>query len=238
MSNFTVFLLPFAGGNSYSYNIFRELTPKRVSFIPVELPGRGTRMREPLMSDLDMLSADVFKSIKNKITAPYAIYGHSMGTLLGYRLAHLIIENGLPLPQHLFFTGRGGPSFPDNDVPRYLMNRDEFIAELRRLGGVPEEVLAMQSLMDFFEPILRSDFKAVETYRYDQLPKLDIPITVGYGMEEDLKEEEINAWQLECSRPVEFIRFPGGHFFIFDRADEVISMIVDRIDMYTLRPRT
>jgi surfactin synthase thioesterase subunit len=92
-------------------------------------------------------------------------------------------------------------------------------------------------MMDFFEPILRSDFKAVETYQYSQLPKLDIPITIGYGTEEDLKEEEINAWQLECARPVEFISFPGGHFFIFDRTAEVVSMIVDRIELQTSKAR-
>ncbi len=52
MKKTQLFLLHFAGGNYYS---FRFMFPQLNEFeiIPVELPGRGKRMKENLLKDFD-----------------------------------------------------------------------------------------------------------------------------------------------------------------------------------------
>src|SRR5690606_40893251 len=97
---------------------------------------------------------------------PYAIYGHSLGSLLTYLVTIRIIREGLNKPVHLFVSGRGGPSIPRKEPPTSELPRPAFINKLRELGGFPDDLLNDEDVMNFFEPILRSDFRGVETYQY------------------------------------------------------------------------
>lgn len=155
-----LFCFPFAGGSKYSYNNYVRLAPRTIKVIPMEYPGRGARFKEELLTDLNEIVDDCFEQIKNQTSERYAIYGHSMGSVMAYLLAKKIIENGLPQPEHLFVTGRGGPSHTEEIRPfRYLLSKDKFIATLKSMGGSPDEVLEDEGLMNFFEPIFRRIFR-------------------------------------------------------------------------------
>src|SRR5687768_2395386 len=105
MDIINVYCLPFAGGNRYSYQGYVKVAPPFLNIIPIELPGRGSRIKENLVPDLDLMVDDVYAQIKGDLDQPYAIYGHSMGGLLTYLLTKKIRENGHPAPLHLFLTG-------------------------------------------------------------------------------------------------------------------------------------
>ncbi|OQP68646.1 hypothetical protein [Niastella populi] len=45
------------------------------------------------------------------------------------------------------------------------------------------------------------------------------------GDEEDISDEEINAWQQETMKEVEMKKLPGKHFFIFDHPEEIMQVI-------------
>jgi surfactin synthase thioesterase subunit len=219
---------PFAGGSKYSYNLYARATPRSVQIIPVEYPGRGARFKETLMTDIKQIVEDCFQRIKEYTSERYAIYGHSMGSVVAYLLTKKIIEHELPPPVHLFVSGRGGPSFVDAMPARSLLAKDKFIEALKVLGGSPEEVLNDDGLMNFFEPIFRADFRALETYQYEDTEPLNIPITLMSGTEEYLTKDHINAWQRETTFPIDFKLFPGNHFFIFNHAAEIMKIITQR----------
>ena len=44
-------------------------------------------------------------------------------------------------------------------------------------------------------------------------------------LKEDLKKEEIEAWQHESSLPIDFKVLSGGHFFIYQHVDRIIYII-------------
>ena len=96
----------------------------------MELPGRGQRISEPLLSDIHKIVDDAFLQIKAHINIPYAIYGHSLGTLLGFLLVKRILNENLQQPLHLFFSGRGGPSVQDKDKHIHALPKKEFIKKL------------------------------------------------------------------------------------------------------------
>ncbi len=84
MNKMNMICLPFAGGNVYSYQGYEKLAPASLNVIPLELPGRGARIREKLLKNLDEMVDDVFKQAKPYLNQkPYMIYGHSMGTFWG-----------------------------------------------------------------------------------------------------------------------------------------------------------
>jgi surfactin synthase thioesterase subunit len=220
-----LFCFPFAGGSKYSYNPFLPFVPGHVAAIPVELPGRGGRFREALQTDLDCIVDDAFRQIGPHLHQPYALYGHSMGTVVAYLLARKIIRAGAPKPVHLFVTGRGGPSIVEKEPPKHLLPKAEFRDKLRTIGGSPDAVLADESMFNFFEPILRADFKALHAYRHQPAEPIDVPITVIIGAEEQVTYQDAQAWQRETTRPVVVKRMPGKHFFIFDYPEEIMKLV-------------
>lgn len=198
--------------------------------IPLEYPGRGSRMKEPFIKDIHLLAEDLYREVKNGIDSmEYAFYGHSMGGLVAFFLAKKILAEGHTPPVHLFITSTTGPSSPPEDKKRHLLEKKEFIEEIRSLDGCPEEILLSDELLDFVEPILRADFEVSETFVYETATPTSLPITIVTGSEEDMEKEDILLWQKETIFPVDFRRMPGKHFFIFKYPFEIVELISKKL---------
>lgn len=227
MMKFNLFCVHYAGGSRYSYNMYTEHAPEFINIIPVELPGRGTRVKEALLTDIEAMAADIFRQIKDRLQQPYAIYGHSLGAILCYLVTIKIVENKLNQPVHLFVSGRGGPSVVRNGPFTSELPREAFIDKVKELGGLPNELLQDDYIMNFFEPILRSDFKGVEQYKYKGPFMLNIPVTVMIGQDEKVSYADALEWRKETSKEVAVKVFPGKHFFIFNYPREIVHIIAD-----------
>jgi len=79
-------------------------------------------------------------------------------------------------------------------------------------------------------PPLRSDYKALENYRYQPGTKLTCPIS-GLVGERDPKAtvEEVSAWGAHTAGPFGLEVFPGGHFYLNDQLAEIAEIIRARI---------
>jgi len=226
----TLFCLPFAGGNRYSYRNFEGIS-ERFVFNTIEYPGRGNRIKEPLLLNVIQIVDDLYKQIESMFEqANYAIFGHSLGGLLGFLLAQKIVENKRPLPVHLFISGSRAPSARSNDTkPRSILEKEEFKQEIKRLNGMPDDILKDDVLFDFFEPILRADFCASENFAYQRFGSLPIPFTVFNGADDDFFEEDINLWQQESDFSVQFIEMSGTHFFIYKHTKKIIEIMESHV---------
>ncbi len=175
---------------------------------------------------------DVFEQIKTKIASdtPYAIYGHSMGALIGYLITRRIARERMPMPIHLFFSGAKPPFTLEEEPPVHLFKRDELVDQLRRLGGIPDRILNNEKLILFLEPIVRADFRVIRTYQHQQGHPFDLPITVIIGTRENISREQALLWQRETARKIELKFFEGDHFFIFDHAREIMELVDQRIN--------
>jgi surfactin synthase thioesterase subunit len=220
----TLYCLPFAGGNAFSYRHFQAHLADAIQVIALELPGRGKRFKEPLLTTMEAMIVDMFLQIQKGITPnnPYAIYGHSMGALLGYELTRYILYANLPPPQHLFFSGRRAPSVPDDLPLKHSLPKEEFMKAVKDLGGCPPELLAHQELTDLFEPILRADFQAIETYVYTPASPINVPITLLHGSDdEEVTYDQLLPWQQETRQQLIIQSFLGDHFFIFEHLAQI-----------------
>jgi surfactin synthase thioesterase subunit len=229
MDTIKMICLPFAGGSKYSYYRYVKLAPPWLQIIPIDLPGRGARLNEPLLTDMHLIVEDVLNRIRQHLDAPYVFYGHSMGALTTLLLTRKIREVGLRLPMHLFVTGHGGPAANDNKIIRHNLPEKELIDELAMLDGIPGEVMTDETLLGFFLPIIRADFKAIETFSYTAEDKFDIPITCVIGREELITIDRARAWERETTAPVEIRQFPGKHFFIYQYEREIINLVGKKI---------
>lgn len=220
-------LLPFAGGNAYSYRDMLSNLQTTYEVLLPELPGRGSLSNQPLIDDANELANYIVNQVIKPLdpARPYILYGHSMGGLMTYLVAQKVKQNNLPLPKHLIISGRNAPCFKrEKQVHGYPATT--FWSEIHAMGGLPKALLENRELQAYFEPIIRNDFKLVETYQYvkpDIL--LDLPMTVFYGDQDNMTKESVEAWQQESKQPVKFIEMKGNHFFIFNHVTEITNYI-------------
>jgi surfactin synthase thioesterase subunit len=219
---------PYAGGSSISY---RELGDS-IDFIRVatyDLPGRGSRVREKPLQNTEGLVSDLFVHLRDELDGPYAFFGHSLGALLAHSLTRRLAAEQILLPTHIFVSGCSGPSIR-TDNGWHLLPKPEFRRMLARLGGCPPEILSDPDLMDFFEPILRADFCAAGTFRYQPSEPFDVPITVMIGSnDKDVSLEMALCWQMETRQTISLHSFEGGHFFILRHWDQIRQLILHRL---------
>lgn len=209
-----LFCLPHAGsGAAGFYRWKREL--QGIDVCPVLLPGREARLRELSIADLRALVGELVESTKAYLDVPFAIFGHSMGALIGYEWAVHLAQANLPQPVCLFVSGREAAHLPLPYAPLHGLSDAAFVGELgRRYGGGPSDVLADAELREVFLPILRSDLKLVETYRHGPETMLHCPI-VGFAGASDptVSEAGLNAWGDLTTGKFTAQRFPGDHFY-------------------------
>ncbi len=208
-----LFCLPHAGSGAGAYYRWRRGL-EGVEVCPVMLPGRELRMAEASRDDCAGLVAELMEATRTLLDVPYAIFGHSMGALIGYEWARAIGQAGLAGPVCLFVSGRNAAhlAFPHRDLHR--LSDEEFVNELRRrYGGMPEGFLEEGELREVFLPILRADLKLVESYRFSE-GRLDCPVMALAGVEDaSVSDEGLEAWGELTEGEFGARRLPGGHFY-------------------------
>jgi surfactin synthase thioesterase subunit len=203
--------------------------PESLNIIALDFPGHGKRMEEALLTNIHAMADDLYDQIKDHLNRPYAVWGHSLGGIVSYLLLKKIEAQSRYAPRHLFISGSRGPSVKRKTKNVHLFPRKAFIDKVKGYGGIPEEVLQEKDLMDLFEPILRADFQALETFEYQQSEPLETPITVMIGIDETIHFDEAAKWQGVTCHPIDLRQFPGGHFFIFKYFSEIGRMVSQRL---------
>jgi medium-chain acyl-[acyl-carrier-protein] hydrolase len=210
-----LFCFPYAGGSALNFRGWANQLPVTVELCPIELPGRGLRMKEKPFARMLPLMQAIAPSLLPYLNQPFAFFGHSMGALVGFELARLLRRAYGCSPSHLFVSGRRAPQVPDSDPPIHTLPNSEFLQELRRLNGTPEAVLQNDELMQLLLPTLRADFAVLETYVYTPKPPLDCPITAFGGLQDpEVCCEVLEAWREQTRAAFSLHMFPGDHFFL------------------------
>jgi medium-chain acyl-[acyl-carrier-protein] hydrolase len=210
----TLFCLPHAGGSAHPYARLATGLPGHVRVVPLELPGHGTRVREPLLRDLTALTEETLRLIGDRRHLPYALLGHSFGALLAYEAARALDQLGTP-PALLLVCGRNGPTAPASDRPFHHLPDDGFVRHLTRIGGMPESLLAQPELLRFYLPAIRADLQVLESYTHTPGPRLDVPVAAFAGRTDLLTEPAAAAsWAQVTDGVFDLTVVPGGHFFL------------------------
>jgi medium-chain acyl-[acyl-carrier-protein] hydrolase len=209
-----LFCLPYAGGGAAIFRAWGRHLPPGVELCSVQLPGQGVRLLEPPFRRLTAMVEALAPPLLPYMDRPFAFFGHSMGAMISFELARWLRRAGRALPVELFVSGRRAPQLP-TDPPSYDWAEADFIAELRRLNGTPQEVLEHRDLMQLILPQLRADFEVVQTYQYTPEPPLDCPVSVFGGLEDCGANRELLApWRAQTTGPFSLQMFPGDHFFL------------------------
>ncbi|WP_160715579.1 thioesterase II family protein [Chitinophaga solisilvae] len=218
-----LFLLHFAGGNAWSFDFLKPYLQNFDVVVP-ELPGRGKRMAEPLLTEFSQGVADVYQHVTGKLSGPpFFIYGHSMGAYLTLKLGHMLEQNGYR-PAALIVSGNAGPHPEATKKKYYRMPHHVFLKELEELGGIPPDILSNPEYFEYFEPMLRADFELSEEHGLIQDFAVKAPIYAMMGTEEE-GVGNIANWQRFTASWFRYETLPGGHFFIHHHPERIAAVI-------------
>lgn len=211
-----LFCFPFAGGDAHIYQTWGQRLGPGIDLCPIQLPGRGLRFGEVPEQDAQRLIARIIDEARSWIEPAYAIFGHSLGALLGYEMARQLKAFGLPEPRTLFVSGAEPPQFiADRDKIASLPDRD-FIERIALKNGTPRDVLDNEELMQIFLPTLRADFHLIESYMHVAGPALTCPIVAFYGLEDpEVAPDRVQHWRQHTSGSFASHPLVGDHFFLF-----------------------
>lgn len=225
-----LFCFPYAGGAASLYRDWGKKLPSSIEVCSIQLPGRGNRLGEESFKRIEPLVESTAEALLPYLNGSFAFFGHSMGAIISFELAHLLRREHQPTPSHLFLSGRPAPHLIKKEAATYALPEPEFIEELRRLKGTPREVLEHPELMAMMSPILRADFEICQTYEPAPKPPLECPMTVFGGLQDqDVTREQLEGWREYTSSSFVLRMFPGDHFFLHASAPVLLRMIAQEM---------
>jgi medium-chain acyl-[acyl-carrier-protein] hydrolase len=225
-SRLRLFCFPYAGGTAAVFRNWPRYLPSEIEVCAIQYPGRGSRLAEPLSEDVVDVMNRIYEDLQPFFQKPFAFFGHSMGALVSYEFARRLQREKQARPFELFVSGCTGPHVRSIDEPTYNLPEPEFIAELRRLQGTPAEVLENAELMQLMMPIIRADFKASQTYKYNPGPPLECPIRAFGGLKDEMApREKVEAWSEHTTGSFRAQMLPGDHFFL-NSSQSLLTRIV------------
>lgn len=237
-----LFCFPYGGGGASIYSQWQAMLPHSIEVCPIQLPGREDRIQEPLINQVPHLINHLLENLQSEFDLPFAFFGHSFGSLIGFELTRKLRQYQLPMPAHLFAS-----AFPDPRKPTKSL--DNLIADLSKLGInlfdylhasqvarlTPLELNQLAKLFNtnglleysnqkltkeiiqMMLPIFASDMNIVKSYVYRDEAPLDIPISVFLGVRDTwVSYSDQLSWSDHTHRKCEFHEFSSGHLFIKD----------------------
>jgi medium-chain acyl-[acyl-carrier-protein] hydrolase len=239
-----LFCFPYAGGSALVYRDWVNALPDFAELYLVQLPGRGRLMKEPPITRYKPLIAALTAALLPCLDKPFAFFGHSMGATIAFELSRRLRRERGVLPVCLFVSGSAAPHLPDRHPRTFDLPETEFIEDLRRLNGTPQEVLEHPELMEMMMPVLRADFELVQTYVYTDAPPFDCPITAFGGIQDALvPRADLEAWRGQTSAAFTLHMLPGDHFFLHTAQHALLQVASEALyhwqiqDRHTTRPR-
>jgi len=230
-SSLNLFCLPYAGGSATIYREWSAHLPKWIKLIPLHIPGRGVRHRQPLVHHwpelLDLLLADM----RADLDQPFAIFGHSMGALIGIELAYAVRERYGESPMWFGASACVAPSRRKPALDWLTCPEGALLDEMRLLNGTAEELLLNQDLMNLVLPYLRADFHLCGSYQYRARTPLACPVLAIGGSADEISRDALNlsAWSRETSGTFQLETLDAGHFFINTHRNAVIELLVESL---------
>lgn len=217
--------------------------------LAAQAPGRGQRLREPLLTS----AAGIARRVQAALDAcptdlnrlPCLLLTHSYGCWIALEWVRRRAERGLPLPRAWSLSAMPSPALPIEERrwrPNAGLSETEFQDEVR--GWDANVALFEPSVWSMYEPTLRADFTVFDTYPGTCPPllggPLDLKLQLFYGARDRrVTKEHVEGWR-------EFVRegcvwgevkeIDGSHMFPQEREaktawlDHVVDLFSTSID--------
>lgn len=217
--------LPHGGGGSQAFQTWPAALPDWLEVVAFHPPGRGARLREPAIDDMERLLDALLPALEPYLDLPFVLFGHSVGGLVAFAAAQRLEQLGLP-PLQVVISGHAEPDVASNAEPMAEASDEALMASIAALGLLPPEVLRTPGLAEVLLPPVRADFRIAERYRPSKEARLAAPLTVLGGTDDAIVAvTDLDAWRRRTSGDFQVRTFPGGHFFTETARTDMLAAI-------------
>lgn len=222
-----LFCFPYAGGGGSVFVRALAGLTRSIEVCPVQLPGRENRLSEPFLTSVPEVARAAAAGLQEYFDMPFAFFGHSLGAIVAYELAQILLRSAGPQPRRLVVSAHRAPHVPSPHDSYWNLPDAEFKKRVAELKGTPKEVLEHEELQALMLPIMRADFRLDETYSHnpDHGP-LQCPITaIGGLLDSEVPKADLLAWSATTVGQFELKMINGDHFFVHSQTPALISLL-------------
>lgn len=222
-----LFCFPYAGAGAATYRHWPTVLEGRFDVRPVELPGRGRRLREMPVDDLDELVIGLADELAPEMDGPHQVFGYGVGALVAFELVRLRRRRDLPLPDRFVVGASAAPARRRNPRQLHRLPDRELAEQVKGWGGLPAGVEADHQLLRLAIPALRSDLQLAETYHYRIEKPLACPVTAYAGARDPIvTPDDVAGWEAETTGRFSLRILPGNHLFLRQSTGSLLASLV------------
>jgi acyl transferase domain-containing protein/surfactin synthase thioesterase subunit/aryl carrier-like protein len=252
-----LFCFPYAGGGLVSFRSWAQLFNGAVEVVAVEPPGRGTRINETPVDDLNSFVEGLLPEMAQWLDRPSAFFGHCLGGLTMFATLCALPDAGARFVKHAFACGVRPPhllkrrrEFEDNlvydmmlrgefdlRIPPYAQT-DEIFADIIRQFDTPaaNRMLEIPKLRKVLLPTIRAEFGMAYKYEYQPVEPFVFPISSFVGDADPWVSEEDSAGWGEFTRGgfTNHVR-KGSHFLMADDGEYILETINREFETFVVQ---
>ncbi|XP_071478045.1 phenolphthiocerol/phthiocerol polyketide synthase subunit C-like [Diadema antillarum] len=241
---------PSVGEGPTMFSTWRDqLADRNIQMITVQMPGWERREQEKPLQNLEEIVLKLAEVIlPTLIRGHFVFFGHSIGGLIAFELAHYLRDNYNVSPAHIFVSSWFSPTL-EYPRPDDLKQNGHSYRKMQRI--VNNYVGSSRSpttngfpfKFSFFEPSTLSNVRrrnalipSIEAailickkYRHLHTHKLQCSLTVLGGKDDDfIPPNLLDDWKKEIHPSAQFqkILFPGKHMYILFASKQVLKYIM------------
>ena len=223
--------IPPAGGGVSSFRGWSErLGIAEVGL--VELPGRGSRWREPVVASLPAAVHGLVDAIVRGRVAPTALFGHGLGATIAFEAARHLQARSWPMLA-LFVSGRRAPSLPSAGPVLSGLPLEHLVREAQRRSDViPLDAALDRDSIELLMPGVRADFEMLDGYIYQPGPPLRCPIVAcGAASDPDVSRYDLSAWRAETSARFSLHTLADDASYLQRERETVTALIANQLSV-------
>ncbi|MGF6126921.1 medium-chain acyl-[acyl-carrier-protein] hydrolase [Pseudomonas frederiksbergensis] len=223
---------PYAGGNSNFYTRWgRHLGPD-IMIHPVHLPGRGSHIKKPSLSDMDYLVNIIIKEMSLFNGARLALVGTSMGGWIAYHLAQKLSRmNNYLMPECLVICSTASPEYRVGLPDLHGADAATALSRIKSFNPACMKTLQHPELASLFLPILQADFKLCREWKFEEIPRINCPILAFHGKQDSLVADHMMfRWKELTDYSFNFTQITGDHFFSEAPPADFFTVLKNQLD--------
>ncbi|GAA0394566.1 thioesterase II family protein [Streptomyces luteireticuli] len=233
-----LYCFPHAGATSVAYRPWKALENDRLTVVPVDQPGRGTRRRETRTDDFRELVASTAAFVADDLRraratdpgARWATFGHSFGATLSLAVAAAAERALGEAPVRAFLSAALPPGLQKPDDTDALSD-GQLLEKIAGDGGTAPELLTNGAMSAFLVRLMREDYVVRR-----QFPAEAGGLCVGFPLtliaaRDDAYVTPAQMWQWggHSTADARRVEIDGGHFAAVQDPAAVMAIVGEDI---------
>lgn len=223
-----ILFFPYVGGHSLSFKMLAGELPGAWELWAVDPPGHGWAGGQ-LVDDFSEIVDLYLCELQHLFRDEFYLYGHSLGGLVAFRLAQLLMERNTSQPAGVFLGAAPVPHRISEYEHLRGKEMNQLVDMMAEFGGIPEALADNKDFLSFFFTPVRADIKVFLSSSIQREPGFNVPVTVLYSKEDRfIPHENIYEWDI-YGENVCFKEVEGNHIFIQTHCSRTANVIKDTV---------